>query len=100
MNKAKNHKTLENALPNKPMRILAIKESPLSYRMMELGVIPGEKICISHFGPLGLDPIAIRVRGAHLALRREEARLIEVEELTQEQLESSVALKNSLQECR
>ena len=44
-------------------------------RMMDLGILPGARIEIEMESPLG-DPVAYRVRGAVVALRREQAREI------------------------
>jgi Fe2+ transport system protein FeoA len=42
-----------------------------------MGIIKGETILIERHAPLG-DPIEYLVKGYHLALRKEEANLIEV----------------------
>ncbi len=47
-------------------------------RMMDLGILPGTRITAELISPLG-DPVAYRVRGAVVALRREQSREIEVE---------------------
>lgn len=44
---------------------------------MEMGVVPGALVCVIRAAPLG-DPIEVRVRGYHLALRRTEAQAITV----------------------
>ena len=41
-------------------------------RLMELGLVPGTKVELVRFAPLG-DPVEIRVRGYHLSLRKHEA---------------------------
>ena len=46
-------------------------------RLMEMGVVPGAPVCFIKSAPLG-DPIEIRVRNYHLALRRTEAQTIAV----------------------
>ncbi len=47
-------------------------------RLMELGLLEGAQVELVHQAPFGGDPIAIRVRGALIALRRAEANLLEV----------------------
>ena len=47
-------------------------------RMMDLGILPGAAIEVALENPLG-DPTAYRVRGAVIALRREQAQQIQVE---------------------
>ena len=46
-------------------------------RLIEMGVVPGAPVRVIKTAPLG-DPIEIRVRGYHLALRRTEAQTISV----------------------
>lgn len=48
-------------------------------RMVDLGILPGTRIENVMPSPLG-DPVAYRIRSAVIALRREQAELIEVEE--------------------
>jgi Fe2+ transport system protein FeoA len=50
-------------------------------RLMDLGLVPGTVIEVEMTSPLG-DPTAYRVRGAQIALRREQARLVQVTLLT------------------
>lgn len=44
-------------------------------RLMDLGLIPGTEVTAELVSPLG-DPVAYRVRGSLIALRRDQARLI------------------------
>ncbi len=46
-------------------------------RLMEMGVVPGAPVSVVKAAPLG-DPLEVRVRGYHLALRRAEAHTIRV----------------------
>jgi Fe2+ transport system protein FeoA len=50
-------------------------QGPERRRMMDLGIVPGTRITVEMNSPLG-DPVAYRVRGALVALRREQARLV------------------------
>ena len=52
-------------------------EGSLALRLLEMGVVPGAPVCVIKSAPLG-DPIEVRVRGYHLALRRAEAHAIMV----------------------
>jgi DtxR family Mn-dependent transcriptional regulator len=52
-------------------------------RMLDLGILPGTLIQAEMVSPSG-DPTAYRVRGALIALRKEQARLIQVARLPQE----------------
>lgn len=47
-------------------------------RMMDLGILPGTHIEVEMQSPLG-DPTAYLVRGAVVALRRDQAREIEIQ---------------------
>lgn len=49
----------------------------LRRRFVEMGIVKGETILIERSAPLG-DPVEYVIKGYHLALRREEAALIEV----------------------
>jgi Fe2+ transport system protein FeoA len=48
-------------------------------RLLDLGILPGTMIENVMASPLG-DPVAYRVRNSVVALRREQAELIEIEE--------------------
>lgn len=59
-------------------RVLAVAGSgPVARRLMEMGIVPGAHVRMIKAAPLG-DPLEIRVRGYHLALRRAEAQTIKV----------------------
>ena len=57
-------------------RVIAVRGSGvIARRLMEMGVVPGAPVRVIKAAPLG-DPIEIKVRGYHLALRRTEAQSI------------------------
>lgn len=59
-------------------RVLTVKgEGAVTRRLMEMGVVPGAPVRVVKCAPLG-DPLEIRVRNYHLALRRNEAQTISV----------------------
>jgi ferrous iron transport protein A len=59
-------------------RVLAVKgEGAVARRLMEMGVVPGAPVRVVKSAPLG-DPLEVRVRNYHLALRRSEAQTISV----------------------
>lgn len=67
--------------PGESGRVVAL--SPLlrgadRRRMMDLGILPGTSIDVEMKSPSG-DPTAYKVRGALIALREEQAKLIQVE---------------------
>jgi len=45
----------------------------LERRLLELGFLEGAAVEVVHEGPLGRDPIAVRLNGTTIALRRREA---------------------------
>jgi DtxR family transcriptional regulator, Mn-dependent transcriptional regulator len=53
-------------------------QGPQRRRLLDLGVVPGTRIEAELVSPSG-DPVAYRLRGALIALRREQAEWIEVE---------------------
>ena len=75
---AKSQLTLD-ALPfNTEALVIAVNGSDaVAKRLMEMGVVPGAPVSLIKAAPLG-DPLEVRVRNYHLALRRAEARTITV----------------------
>jgi ferrous iron transport protein A len=64
---------------NQAGTIVAIKVAgDLGRRIRDMGMVPGTEIKIQGRAPL-YDPVALRVRGATLTLRNNEADFIEVE---------------------
>lgn len=49
----------------------------MTKRLMEMGVVPGVSLRMIKSAPFG-DPLEVRVRGYHLAMRRSEADAIEI----------------------
>jgi ferrous iron transport protein A len=45
-------------------------------RLLELGFVEGAEIKVLHEGPIGRDPIAVRISDTTVALRRREAMAI------------------------
>lgn len=59
-------------------KVLSIEgNSPISKRLMEMGIVPGVSVKVIKSAPFNC-PLEIRVRGYNLALRRSEAETIEV----------------------
>uniref|UniRef100_A0A7C2E324 Ferrous iron transport protein A n=1 Tax=Ammonifex degensii TaxID=42838 RepID=A0A7C2E324_9THEO len=61
-------------------RIKAVGEGPLYRRLLDMGLVPETVVQAVRQAPFG-DPVAYLVRGYYLALRREEAATILVEEI-------------------
>ena len=47
-------------------------------RLLDMGLVSGSEVEMERVAPLG-DPIEVRIRGCHLALRKEEAANVQVE---------------------
>lgn len=56
-----------------------LRSDDLRVKLMEMGIMEGKELYIVHVAPFG-DPIAVDLDGCTLALRLEEAELIDVEE--------------------
>ena len=50
----------------------------LTRRLADLGFLPGERVQVLARGPLGGEPVAVRVGTATFALRRQEADCIRI----------------------
>lgn len=62
-------------------KVLSVNgDNPITKRLMEMGVVPGVSVRVIKSAPFG-DPLEIRVRGYHLAMRKTEANQIEVQNL-------------------
>lgn len=62
-------------------KVIAVNgNDAISKRLMEMGVVPGVFVRVIKSAPFG-DPLEIRVRGYHLAMRKNEADTIEVNEV-------------------
>ena len=53
-----------------------LSATELERRLLELGFVEGAEVEVLHEGPLGGDPIAVRVNDNTIALRRREAMAI------------------------
>jgi ferrous iron transport protein A len=70
--------TLDLLQAGRTARVLSVGGTgAVARRLMEMGVVPGAPIRVIKAAPLG-DPIEVRVRRYHLALRLNEARTIHV----------------------
>ncbi|CAN5501995.1 ferrous iron transport protein A [soil metagenome] len=59
-------------------KVVAVNgNNAITKRLMEMGVVPGVSVRVIKSAPFG-DPLEIRVRGYHLAMRKNEADAIEV----------------------
>ena len=58
--------------------IKEFSDDSLPIKLLELGCLPGNEIELVQIAPFK-DPIYVIVNGSHIAIRRETARLIELE---------------------
>mgnify|MGYP001583464333 CR=1 FL=1 len=58
--------------------IVSFLEEDISENLMRMGFIPGEKVTVERFAPLG-DPVIIEVLGYRLSIRKAEAERVLVE---------------------
>jgi ferrous iron transport protein A len=57
-----------------------INDEKLVYRLMELGLLPGEVVKLEYIAPLG-DPIAITISNYQLSMRLSDADKVLVEKV-------------------
>ena len=73
--------TLAEAKQGEIVRVLGIHsglQGPQRRRLLDLGLVPGTLVEAELSGASG-DPVAYRVRGALIALRRDQSRWIQVD---------------------
>ncbi len=65
-------------------RIITIQagEALYRHRLISMGLLPGTEFIVSRIAPLG-DPIEITVRGFALSLRKNEASILQIEEVVE-----------------
>ncbi|SHJ58678.1 FeoA family protein [Paramaledivibacter caminithermalis] len=72
---------LSNAKIGSKVKVISLQSTGLlRRRMLDLGLIPGTQIEVIRQSPLG-DPIAYGIKGAQIALRKEEAKHIKVDSM-------------------
>lgn len=70
---------LADLKPGESARIVAVHASGIArHRLMDFGFRCGELVTMVRCAPLS-DPIAYKLRGAYVSLRKTEANLIEVD---------------------
>lgn len=72
--------TLKEMHPGDRGRVQGFHEGGGSYRrkLLSMGLTPGAELVVVRVAPMG-DPVEIRVRGASVSLRRDEAAALRVE---------------------
>jgi ferrous iron transport protein A len=72
--------TLPDAVPGSSVRIVRMRPGggAIRQRLLDMGVTRGTELVVERVAPLG-DPIEVRIKGYHLAIRKSEAQFIEIE---------------------
>ncbi|MFZ0546420.1 MAG: FeoA family protein [Candidatus Promineifilaceae bacterium] len=74
----KNVLTLDQLQKGQQAIVTGVKSyGPERRRLMDLGILPGTKICVEMGNPLG-DPIAYLIRDSIIALRQTQAQNVEI----------------------
>jgi ferrous iron transport protein A len=74
-------KTLRAINPGQTVKVTKINgQGAIKHKIMDMGVVKGVDITVRKVAPLG-DPVEVTVRGYELSLRKEDAELIEVENM-------------------
>jgi Fe2+ transport system protein FeoA len=55
-------------------------QGALRRRLLEMGLTPNTMVCVRKMAPMG-DPIELHLRGYSLTLRKEDANLIDINEM-------------------
>jgi Fe2+ transport system protein FeoA len=75
--------TLNQATKKKWYSINSISEmdDELQSRFIKLGFIPGAKVMLKRSAPIFRDPLLFQLEDSQIALTREEAKIIKIEEI-------------------
>jgi ferrous iron transport protein A len=68
-------KTLAQLIKGETATITCFSDDLLALKLIEMGIIPGEKITLQHVAPLGC-PYAFEVNGTLVSLRKSEAQFV------------------------
>ena len=72
---------LSTIKPGYVATISGFDEDAIPLKMLEMGLLPGNKVLVKRISPLG-DPMHIRVAGFDMALRKDEAAFVFVSKST------------------
>lgn len=72
-------KTLDCVRPGESVTVQRLQgRGPVKRRIMDMGITKGTLITVRKVAPLG-DPLEINLRNYELSIRKEDARMIEVQ---------------------
>jgi ferrous iron transport protein A len=74
------HKTVAELKIGERAEIIGFTDALLSLKLLEMGCLPGSEVEMTHLAPFG-DPMAIKVSGYTLTMRKEEAATIQINPL-------------------
>ncbi len=75
----KGRRTLCELMPGQQATIVGVKgDGAIRQRLLDMGLTRGTSVRVERYAPLG-DPIQVMVKGYQLAIRRQEARYVEIE---------------------
>ena len=75
-------KTLKDAKVGETVKVVKLHgQGAIKRRIMDMGITKGVQIYVRKFAPLG-DPMELQVRGYELSLRKADADMIEIEEIS------------------
>ncbi len=57
--------------------VLRIVDAQLKLALLRIGLLEGDKFCVTECAPWG-GPIALRVRGGKVAMRKADAQMVQV----------------------
>ena len=60
--------------------VLRIQDPHLKLALLRIGLLEGDKFCVTELAPWG-GPMALRVRGGKVALRKSDAQMVQVKRL-------------------
>lgn len=72
-------KTLKDCFIGETVKVVKLGgEGSIKKRLMDMGLTKGVEIYVRKVAPLG-DPVEIKIRGYELSIRKEDAKMVEVE---------------------
>ena len=82
-------KTLKEVKPGETVRVIKLNgDGVVKRRIMDMGITKGVEIYVRKVAPLG-DRVEISVRGYELSLRKADADMVAVEELSAKKQEAT-----------
>lgn len=74
------NKTLSDLAKGQRAIIKDVVTDNVPLKLLEMGCLPGNEVCILQHAPFQ-DPIYVNINGCHLAIRKETAAFITIEDI-------------------